>query len=478
MGDERDTTVAADRAALRALPAISALLAAPAVRELAAGLPQAYVVRAIQHEVDRARQRIAHGGGEDEAAAVHDRVVARLRLLLRPKLRPVINATGVVLHTNLGRAPVSAETATAMRDASQHYTPLELELEFGGRGGRMAELAALLGALIGCEDALVVNNNAAATALVLAALAAGREVLLARGEAVEIGGGFRIPEVMAESGAELVAVGTTNRTYLRDFEAGCSERTGALLKVHASNFRVSGFTHETPLAELAALARRIEMPLIHDLGSGALLDTAEFGLGHEPTVLESVMGGASVTLFSGDKLLGGPQAGIIIGERRYLERVARHPLARAMRADKACLAGLAATLRHYLRGEEAHAVPVWRMIAATASGLHDRATKLGAALVAQGVAARLAPGRSTVGGGSLPDETLPTTLVSLDATLLATAGYTLDRFAAALRAGDPPVVGIIGDNRFALDLRTVFPEEEAALLARLVALLGGGWAGG
>lgn len=459
-------------AALRALPAVGTLLVAPEIRGLVAGLSPAHVVRVIQLEVELARQRIVAGGSGAEAATVVDRVVARLRLLREPKLRPVINATGVVLHTNLGRAPISQETAEAMRDAALGYTPLELDLETGGRGGRMDELAALLAALTGCEAALVVNNNAAATALVLAALAAGREVLLARGEAVEIGGGFRIPAVMAESGAELVAVGTTNRTYIRDFEAGCSPHTGALLKVHASNFRVVGFTHETPLAELAALARRIDVPLIHDLGSGALLDTAEFGLGHEPTVQESVTGGASVTLFSGDKLLGGPQAGIIIGERRYLDRIARHPLARAMRADKTCLAGLAATLRHYLRGEEVRAVPVWRMIAATADGLHERAAKLRAALAGRGLTAGLATGRSTVGGGSLPGETLPTTLVTLDAASLAPGGFTLDRFAAALRAGDPPIIGVIGADRFALDLRTVFPEEEEPLRDRLLALLG------
>jgi L-seryl-tRNA(Ser) seleniumtransferase len=465
------------RAALRALPAVGRLLADPAVRELAEGLPHAYVVRAAQAEVDAARARILAGNGTGSRDAVRERLLARLRLLLRPKLLPIINATGVVLHTNLGRAPVSEETAAAMRDALTHYSPLELDLESGGRGGRMAEIEALLAALTGCEAALVVNNNAAATALALGALAVGpgsREVVLARGEAVEIGGGFRIPDVMRQSGATLVEVGTTNRTYVRDYEAAIGEGTAALLKVHASNFRIVGFTHEATVAELAGLARRRGLPLVHDLGSGALLDTERFGLAHEPTVGESVRDGAALTLFSGDKLLGGPQAGIVVGRRELVERIARHPLARAVRADKACLAGIAATLRHYLRGEETGRIPVWRMIAAPAGQLRERAEALRAALARHDVEARVLPARSTIGGGSLPEETLPTFVLSLGAATLAARGRTPDSLAASLRTGSPPVVGRIADDSLQLDPRTIFPEEEPALLARLATLLSPG----
>lgn len=461
----------ASQARLRQLPGVSTLLADVEIAALTAAIPQPAIVRTVQAEIDAARVRILAGGHTDEPALVRDRVLARLRLLLQPRLHPVINATGVILHTNLGRAPVSQAAAAAMHEAAVHYTPLELDLTTGERGGRMAEVEALLAALTGCEAALVVNNNAAATTLVLAALATGREVILSRGEAVEIGGGFRVPDVMRESGAALVEVGTTNRTYARDYAAALAPTTAALLKVHTSNFRIVGFTHDTPVADLASLGQRHGLPVIHDLGSGALLDTAEFGLGHEPTVGESVREGASVTLFSGDKLLGGPQAGIIIGQRALIARIARHPLARAVRADKTCLAGLAATLRHYLYDKAREAVPVWRLIAAPVSRLAERAEALRAALANAGVSAAVLPSRSTVGGGSLPEETLPTAVLGFDAATLAARGYTPDTFAAALRTGAPAIMGRIVEDCLHLDPRTIFPEDDPALLARLLALL-------
>jgi L-seryl-tRNA(Ser) seleniumtransferase len=354
-----------------------------------------------------------------------------------------------------------------MAAASLAYTPLELDLATGGRGGRMAEIAALLEILTGAEAALVVNNNAAATTLTLAALAAGRAVILSRGEAVEIGGGFRIPDVMRQSGATLVEVGTTNRTYTRDYVAAITPETAALLKVHSSNFRVIGFTHEATIAELAALGREHNLPLINDLGSGALRDTTPFGIGHEPTVAASVRDGAAVTLFSGDKLLGGPQAGIIIGNHDQIARITRHPLARAVRADKATLAGLAETLRHYLRGEELTTIPIWQMIAATEGALRDRATRWQATLATSGITTALVATRSTIGGGSLPEETLPTYALAFDAATLAAHHLTPDSFAAALRAGTPAIIGRITDDRLLLDPRTIFPADEPALLARL-----------
>lgn len=458
------------RAALRALPSVGKLLADPTLALLLAELPPAHATPIVAGAVEAARAAILAGehGGPD----ARERALRTLRLLLEPKLRPLINATGVILHTNLGRAPVSAATAAAMADAARAYTPLELDLATGGRGGRMAEIAALLAALADAEDSLVVNNNAAATVLTLAALTAGQGVILSRGEAVEIGGGFRIPDVMRESGATLVEVGTTNRTYARDYEAAIGPETAALLKVHSSNFRVIGFTHEATIAELAALARARGLPLINDIGSGALRDTAPFGLGHEPTVADSVRDGATVTLFSGDKLLGGPQAGIIVGTRREIARITRHPLARAVRADGATLAGLAATLRHYLRGEELTAVPVWRMIALREEELRARAATLRRALGEERSGAMIVPVRSTVGGGSLPEETLSSWALAFDAAALAARGLTLDGAAAALRAGDPAIVARIADDRLLLDPRTIFPEDEPALLTRLSEILG------
>lgn len=468
--DQSTETVGARHDALRALPSVGKLQDDPEIRAVGVALPPPRLTAIVAAELDAARTAIL--GGTLDGSAPRERVLRRLRLLLTPKLTPLINATGVILHTNLGRAPVSAATAAAMANASLAYTPLELDLATGGRGGRMAEIEALLGTLTGAAAALVVNNNAAATTLTLAALAAGHAVILSRGEAVEIGGGFRIPDVMRQSGATLVEVGTTNRTYARDYEAAIGSETAALLKVHSSNFRVIGFTHEATIAELAALGRQHALPLINDLGSGALRDTAAFGIGHEPTVGASVRDGAAVTLFSGDKLLGGPQSGIIVGDRAPIETIARHPLARAFRADKATLAGLAETLRHYLRGEELTTIPIWRMIAAPETVLRDRAAAWQATLAGAGIVATLAVTRSTVGGGSLPEETLPTCALAFDAPVLAARDLTPDGFAAALRAGDPAVVGRIADDRLLLDPRTVFPDDEAALLARLIALLG------
>lgn len=467
---ETNDTVQVQRAALRGLPSVGKLQADATVQELGGALSATALTTIVATEIDAARTAIL--AGRLDGPTPHERVLQRLRLLLGSKLTPLINATGVILHTNLGRAPVSAATAAAMAAASLAYTPLELDMATGGRGGRMAEIEALLTILTGAEAALVVNNNAAATTLTLAALAAGRAVILSRGEAVEIGGGFRIPDVMRQSGATLVEVGTTNRTYVRDYAAAITPETAALLKVHSSNFRVIGFTHEATIGELAALGREHGLPLINDLGSGALCDTTPFGIGHEPTVAASVHDGAAVTLFSGDKLLGGPQAGIIIGNRDQIARITRHPLARAVRADKATLAGLAETLRHYLRGEELTTIPIWQMIAATEEALRDRAACWQTTLAASGITTTLVATRSTIGGGSLPEETLPTCALAFDAATLATHRLTPDSFAAALRVGTPAIIGRITDDRLLLDPRTIFPADEPALLARLIAVLG------
>jgi len=374
-------------------------------------------------------------------------------------LRPVVNGTGVIIHTNLGRAPLSAAARAAIEGVSRGYSTLEYDLQAGQRGHRTLHAERLLCELTGAEAALVVNNNAGAVLLALSGLAQGQGVIISRGQLVEIGGGFRVPDVMVQSGARLIEVGTTNRTHLRDYALALDghEDVALILRAHHSNFRILGFTTEPGLGDLVALGAERDMPVMDDLGSGALLDTADFGLMHEPTVQESVAAGAAVVCFSGDKLLGGPQAGVIVGQARYVDPLKRHPLARALRADKLCLVGLQATLLHYLKDEATAEVPVWRMIATPLAEIERRARRWQGNLRRAGVQAELVDGRSTVGGGSLPGETLPTKLVALPVA-------HPNRLAAALRAADPPVVARIEEDRLVLDPRTVLPEDERELL--------------
>ncbi|MEX2228415.1 MAG: L-seryl-tRNA(Sec) selenium transferase [Dehalococcoidia bacterium] len=383
---------------------------------------------------------------------------------LRPTLRRVVNATGVIIHTNLGRAPLSADTLHAMERVGGGYTNLEFDIESGARGSRFTHLQSLLCRVTGAEDGIAVNNNASALLLALGALCAGREVIISRGQLVEIGGGFRIPDVMRQSGAALVEVGTTNRTYVRDFAEAITERTAAILRVHASNFRVVGFSESPSLAALAALARERGLLLLDDLGSGALLDTRRYGLAAEPTVQESVTAGVDVALFSGDKLLGGPQAGIAVGRSEPIAAMRRHPLARAVRLDKSAIAGLAATLEHYARGEAELRVPVWRMIAEPIDRLARRARRWSRACGPHAVATE---GRSAVGGGSLPGEELPTIVCAV-----TPPGGNASAFADALRTADPPIVARIADDRVLLDPRTVDRSEDRHVEATLRALLG------
>lgn len=449
-------------AELRKLPSVDRLLQQAGVAALEARWGHDLVVEAARDALDAAREAVRGGAPCPELDALAARAGELLAERLRPTLRPAINATGVVIHTNLGRAPLSAAARAAMDAVALGYSNLEYDLEAGQRGSRYVHAEELLCRLTGAEAALVVNNNAAAVLLMLMALAQGHEVIISRSQLVEIGGGFRIPDVMRQSGARLVEVGTTNRTYIDDYEAAIGSETAALMRVHRSNFHLSGFVHEPDLAEMVALARDRNLLLIDDLGSGTLLDTAPFGLVHEPTIQESVAAGVSLVSCSGDKLLGGPQAGIILGRGDLLARLRRFPLTRALRVDKTTLAGLQATLRHYLLGEAPREVPVWRMIAQTEAELEERASRWLAALRERGVQADVLPGRSTVGGGSLPGETLPTRLVALAVESPAAV-------AARLRAGDPPVIGRIEDDRLLLDPRTVLPEQEEILLARVAA---------
>ncbi len=404
---------------------------------------------------------------EDIRSFAVDAIIERAAAL-EPSLRPVINATGVVLHTNLGRAPLSDAAIDAMREVSRGYSNLEFDLERGERGSRFAHLEGLLRRLTGAEAGIAVNNNASALLLALSALARDREVVISRGQLVEIGGGFRIPDVMRQSGSVLVEVGTTNRTYLRDYADAISDRTATLLRVHASNFRVVGFTEQPPLEDLAALARARGLRFLDDVGSGALIDPRPYGLAGEPLVQDSVRAGADVVLFSGDKLLGGPQAGIAVGTHDAIEAMRRHPLARAVRLDKASIAALAATLQHYARGEATTAVPVWRMIAAEATALRRRARRWMQVVRSAGATAEVVPARSMVGGGSLPGEGLDSF-----ACAVAASGGEAQSLAARLRRGSPAVVARIEDDRVLLDPRTVDPREDAAVASALRVALAG-----
>ena len=443
-------------AQFRDLPSVDRVLADRRVHRLVGEYSHEAVLEFVRGHLDEAREGIKDGrtapSVDQVVVAVQEQAASRWQ----PWPSPVINATGVVLHTNLGRAPLSHDALEAVGHAARGYTNLELDLGTGKRGSRQAYVQVLLRQITGAPAAAVVNNNASAVLLGLAAVAAGREVIVSRGEAVEIGGGFRIPDVLRQSGATLVEVGTTNRTYVRDYEAAISESTAAFLSVHASNFRVTGFTHAPPLGELVALGKSKGIPVLHDLGSGCLLDTAAFGLAHEPMPQESVAAGASLAFFSGDKLLGGPQAGIVVGDVEFVTKVEKHPLARAVRIDKLSMAALTATLLHYVRDEAAQKIPVWRIISDEAATLASRADQWRESL---GDRASMVAGYSTIGGGSLPGETLPTSLLALD---VAEGGA--DGLAARLRQGAPPVVGRIEDERVLLDPRTVLPEQDEELL--------------
>jgi L-seryl-tRNA(Ser) seleniumtransferase len=410
----------------------------PSVDELAREADDPLAVEAARAVLERAREEIRAGGEPDDLA---ERLREELASARRPGLRRVLNATGVIVHTNLGRAPLAPEALERVREVGGGWSNLEYDLDAGARGSRQVHATAILRRLTGAEAALVVNNNAAAVLLALAALAEGREVLVSRGELIEIGDGFRIPEVLARSGARLVEVGTTNRTRAADYERAVGPGTALLLRVHQSNFRVVGFTEQPRVAELAEVARRHGLPLVDDLGSGSLAEPNDPGLGdREPTVRESLAAGADLVCFSGDKLLGGPQAGIVVGRADLVERLRRHPLQRALRADKLTLAALEGTLALYLDGRRP---PVLRMLEEPAEAVRARAERLADATGGD-VEATVA----RFGGGALPLAEIPSFACALDEAL-----------AAPLRAHEPPVVGVVRDGRLLLDCRTLGDDE-------------------
>jgi len=455
-----------DQNLLRNLPSVHDILETPLLKQLASSHDHELVVDAVRREVADVRTRLTRGESLNGAATVDqfaERVERRLLWELRPKLRRVINATGIILHTNLGRAPIAEAAAGAAHEAAHRYLNLELDLDSGKRSSRQDAVREWICRLTGAESATAVNNNAAATVIALRALCRGQEVVISRGQLIEIGGSFRIPEIMAVSGAILREVGTTNITRLADYETAIGPHTAALMRIHTSNYRVSGFTEDVPLAQLVALGKKHHLKVIDDVGSGALFDFARFGFAGEPIARASVAAGADLVLFSGDKLLGGPQAGILAGQDECIAKIEKDPLMRAFRLDKMTLAALEATLRIYMSADKAlQEIPVLRMLSVPLAELRERAEAL-AREIAQlpGVFSALpCEDVAFVGGGSLPDQKMPTWVVEVQAQ---TCGDT--EFAKRLRTGVPAVMGRLRDGMLIIDMRTVFPGEDAEMVA-------------
>ncbi len=447
---------------LRNLPSVEQMLQTEAAAYLIARFGRPLTLDAIRFVLDDIRARFQ--SGLITALPLTDLILAQTESQLtawtKSTLLPVINASGVILHTNLGRAPLSDSTIHAMDIVSRGYSTLEFDLESGRRGSRLVHAESLLQKLTGAEAAVIVNNNASAVLLVLSALAKKKRVIIARSQLVEIGGGFRIPDVMKQSGAKLVEVGTTNKVHIGDYEEALVESAGLVMRAHRSNFKIIGFTEEPELKDIVETSHKFGVPVVDDLGSGAMYATEKYGISHEPTVQESMQAGVDVICFSGDKLLGGPQAGIIIGKADLIAKIKKHPLARAVRADKACLAGLSATLLHYLKDEAEREVPIVKMMSLTLKQVKGRA-EAWAAELGQG---QVVEGESTVGGGSLPDESMPTFLLSLQVK-------SAEKFLRAMRKNNPPIIARTENDKVLLDPRTVLPEQEGALLVGLKNIL-------
>jgi L-seryl-tRNA(Ser) seleniumtransferase len=442
---------------LRRLPSIEHVLQTSRGTALIQEFGRPLTLDTLRNLLMNLRAAIRNGAEVPDLDTILRQLAEQLQTLTAPSLRPVINATGVILHTNLGRAPLSAEASQAVMAAAAGYSSLEYDLEKGQRGSREVHVENLLTRLTGAEAALVVNNNASAVLLVLTAFAKRRSVVISRTQLVEIGGGFRVPEVLKQSGAKLVEVGTTNRVHLQDYIAAIQETTPAVvLHAHSSNFKIIGFTSQPTLAEVEYISHQADILFVDDVGSGALLDTAAFGLSHEPMVQESIRAGADLVCFSGDKLLGGPQAGVIVGRKPLVQQLKKHPLVRALRADKLDLAALSTTLLHYIKDEAVLKVPVWQMISMPADAVRERAARWQAAL-GRG---RLLDSLSTIGGGSLPEETLPTTLLVFD-------DVKPNPFLTRLRCGSPAVIGRVEADCAAFDPRTVLANQDEVFLQQI-----------
>ena len=447
----------------RRLPSVDRLISEERIRRLQEIYPYALIVELIRQSLEQARLSIAAGNLCPAVGEIVESICAQIYALENPSLRPIINATGVILHTNLGRAPLSREAIAAMDAIARGYCTLEFDIDSGTRGSRHTHVEPILCRLTGAEAALVVNNNASAVLLALTALAKKKEIIISRGQAVEIGGGFRIPEVMRQSGTKLVEVGTTNCTYVTDYEQAITPRTVALMRVHSSNFKLMGFTHFATLEELVALSRRYSILVFDDLGSGCLLDITKFGLDPEPMIQQSVAAGVDLVFFSGDKLMGGPQAGIIVGKKQLIDKLKKHPLARAVRIDKIRLAGLVTTLIHYLKGEALTKVPIWRMISAPLEEINQRARQWTQPLQDR---AQVIAGETMIGGGSLPGGTLPTRVVAIGGEGKRYRNLAQE-LSQKLRSREIPIVGRISDRVLLLDPRSVLPEEDEMVLQAL-----------
>ncbi len=448
----------------RRLPSIDKLVSEERIRRLEEDYPHALLVELMRQHLQHVRLSIAAGNPCPSFGEIVESICAQVQTLGNTSLRPVINATGVIIHTNLGRAPLSKETIATMNAVANGYCNLEFDLDSGMRGSRNTHIEQVLCQLTGAEAALVVNNNASAVLLALSALTKRKEVIVSRGQAVQIGGGFRIPDVMRQSGAKLIEVGTTNCTYITDYEEAISPRTAALMRVHSSNFKLMGFTHLVTLEELVRLGNHYDLSVFDDIGSGCFLDTTRFGLDPEPMVQQSISIGAGLVFSSGDKLMGGPQAGIIVGKKQLVDRLKKHPLARAVRIDKIGLAGLVTTLIHYVKDEAVNKIPVWRMISAPLETIDQRARLWAQSL--RGLA-RVVEGETMIGGGSLPGGTLPTRLVAVGGEGKRKHQNIAQVLSQRLRCQEIPVVGRVSGNILLLDPRSVLPEEDKIVLKSL-----------
>jgi|SRR5690554_120421 len=456
------------QALLSQLPKVGDLLDNPQWAKLLSAFQRHQVKAALEAELNLARQGILAGGDDvPDSGELLAKVQRRLGKLVQPGPMPVLNATGVIIHTNLGRSPLVPE-AVAAATAAAGYCNLEMDMASGERGSRHAHVEELICRLTGAPAAMVVNNNAAAVLLALGAMANGREGIISRGQLVEIGGSFRVPEVMEQSGVSLVEVGTTNKTYLEDYRRAISPETGVLLRVHPSNYRVVGFQHQVSLADLVSLGLEHNLPVLDDLGSGTLVDLRSWGI-DEPTVQESVAAGADLVCFSGDKMLGGPQCGIIVGRKEWIDRVKRHPLARALRCDKVTLAALSATLVKYIQPHGWREIPVLAMLTEDISIIRARAQELAAGLDGLAVKVELVQDISPVGGGALPLHQLETWAVSVRSEAMPA-----QELAATLRRGTQPLVARIKDEAVLLDVRTLTPEQLPVAVAAVAQALGGG----
>jgi L-seryl-tRNA(Ser) seleniumtransferase len=444
------------KADLSSIPSVDSILQSSSAIILVKTAGRELAVRAIRQSIEQIRDKMIFGHPLPDTFAIIDQAEKLVREWTKPSLIPVINASGIILHTNLGRAPLSGDTLNAMHAVSAYYNNLEFDLLTGRRGKRSVHAEDILQKLTGAESALVVNNNAAAVLLILSALAKSKKVVIPNSQLVEIGGGFRVPDVMRQSGAKLVAVGTTNRIHLSDYVQALEDGASLVLNAHSSNFKIIGFTTEPKLEEIVAATHSYSVPFVYDIGSGALINSSAYGLTHEPTVQEAISAGVDIVCFSGDKLLGGPQAGIIIGKADLLEKIKRHPLARAVRADKTCLAGITATLTHYLKGEAEETIPIWKMISLDLDTIYQRAHKWQKS-IGQG---EIIKGMSMVGGGSLPGDTIPTYLLALRIK-------KPDNFLSSLRSLPIPIIARIENNQVLFDPRTILFDQEEIFIQSL-----------